>query len=337
VTSLLRVDDLAISFRAAHGVVRAVDGLSFSVSAGETLGIVGESGSGKSVTQLALLGLLPSPPARVERGTGVFDGVDLLQLRDAELRRIRGARIAMIFQDPMTSLNPFLTVQRQLTEVLAAHTDLDRAAQRARVLDMLGQVGIPDPEARLRAYPHELSGGMRQRVMIAMALLCAPALLVADEPTTALDVTIQAQILELLSGLARQRQTAILLITHDLGVVAGRTDRTMVMYAGRAMETAPTAALFANPAHPYTAGLLRSVPRLDRGDAPLVPIPGAPPDTSAPIVGCPFAPRCGFATAQCNAERPQPRPVDGDAAHVVSCHRPEVRAWLAEGLTSAPA
>jgi len=333
--ALLEIEQLTVEFGTAAAPFRAVDRVDLRVEPGEVIGVVGESGSGKSVLSLAVLGLVEFL-GRVDARKLSFDGQNLLTLPASARRRLTGKDMAMIFQDPMTSLNPFLTVQRQLTEVLATHTDLDRAAQRARVLEMLGQVGIPDPEARLRAYPHELSGGMRQRVMIAMALLCSPALLVADEPTTALDVTIQAQILELLSSLARQRQTAILLITHDLGVVAGRTDRTMVMYAGRAVETAPTATLFAGPAHPYTAGLLRSVPRLDRDGAPLIPIPGSPPDTSVPIIGCPFAPRCGFATAQCNVERPVARPVDGDAAHVVACHRPEARDWLAQGFTSAP-
>ncbi len=331
---LLSVRDLRTTFATDDGVITAVDGLSFDVRAGETLGIVGESGSGKSVTQLSILGLLPMPPARVASGTAMFDGVDLLKLPADRLRRLRGNRVAMIFQDPMTSLNPYLTVERQLTEVLATHTDLDHAAQRARAIELLDQVGIPDAAARIKQYPHQFSGGMRQRVMIAMALLCNPELLIADEPTTALDVTIQAQILELLRSLRDDFQTAIILITHDLGVVAGMADRIIVMYGGRVMEQAPTRALFARPNHPYTIGLLGSVPRLDGVDDRLVPIPGQPPMLTPDARGCPFAARCAFRRPECTETFPAQREVG--PGHTVFCHEPRVAQWHAEGLTAPP-
>jgi oligopeptide transport system ATP-binding protein len=332
---LLSVEGLRTTFRTDDGVVVAVDDLSFEVLPGETLGIVGESGSGKSVTQLSILGLLPSPPAKVERGRAVFEGRDLLMLKGEELRRVRGNRVAMIFQDPMTSLNPFLRVSTQLTEVLAAHTSLNAAGRRARAIEMLSAVGIPDAGSRIDSYPHQFSGGMRQRVMIAMALLCNPRLLIADEPTTALDVTIQAQILDLMRRLKRDSGTSIILITHDLGVVAGMADRVMVMYAGRVMESAPVRSLFATPHHPYTIGLLRSVPRLDASDkGALVPIPGQPPDLARRAPGCPFVDRCGFATDVCRVELPVARTVDD--GHVVYCHRPEVPVWNAAGLLAPP-
>lgn len=321
--ALLEVDGLVTRFATDDGIITAVDGLSFSLRRGETLGIVGESGSGKSVTQLSILGLLPTPPARVDAGRAMFGGKDLLKLPPNELRKMRGNRIAMIFQDPMTSLNPFLRVQRQLEEVLALHTDLDAEARTKRAVEVLEAVGIPDAAARIRNYPHQFSGGMRQRVMIAMALLCHPELLIADEPTTALDVTIQAQILDLLNALRKEQGTSIILITHDLGVVAGMSDRIIVMYAGRVMEQAPTTALFRAPSHPYTVGLLRSLPRLDDdGREPLVAIPGQPPVMSGAIVGCPFAPRCAHADDRCRREQPMLTPVG--EGHTVACHYPGV-------------
>ena len=301
--ALLEVRDLRVTFETHHGTVRAVDGVDLALEPGETLGLVGESGSGKSMTNLALLGLIPAP-GRVE-GSVLFEGEELLGRSDQDLRRIRGNRLAMIFQDPMTSLNPLLTVGRQLTEVLELHKGLARREARARCVQALGDVGIPSPEERLDQYPHELSGGMRQRVMIAMGLLCEPALLLADEPTTALDVTIQAQILELMQEVQRRHGTAIVLVTHDLGVVAGMADRVAVMYAGRLVEKGPTGALFGTPLHPYTRGLLESVPRLEgaAGHA-LDSIPGSPPDPAALPPGCAFAPRCPLAEDSCRAERP---------------------------------
>ncbi|MCB9914325.1 MAG: ABC transporter ATP-binding protein [Planctomycetes bacterium] len=303
--ALLDVRDLTVRFDTHHGTVRAVDHVSFTLEAGETLGLVGESGSGKSVTNLALLGLLPQPPAVVEAGEVWFEGRDLLKLAPAELRALRGDALSMIFQDPMTSLNPLLTLERQLSEVLETHRGVTRRAARAKCAAALGDVGIPEPERRLDQYPHELSGGMRQRVMIAMALLCDPQVLIADEPTTALDVTIQAQILELMKDLQRRHGTAIVLITHDLGVVAGMSDRVNVMYAGRIVESAAADDLFARPAHPYTEGLLASVPRLG-GDAAaaLRSIPGTPPDLASLPPGCAFAPRCPARVDACLAGVP---------------------------------
>ncbi len=303
--ALLSVRDLTVVFDTHHGTVRAVDGVSFDLAAGETLGLVGESGSGKTVSSLALMGLVPSPPGTVERGSALFEGRDLLALPARELRRVRGAKIAMIFQDPMTSLNPLLTVGRQLTEVLEVHLGTNRREARRVAAARLGGVGIPSPDERLDAYPHELSGGMRQRVMIAMALMCGPSVLFADEPTTALDVTIQAQILDLLRGLQEKEGMSIVMITHDLGVVAGMADRVHVMYAGRLVEAGPTRELFAQPAHPYTRGLLASVPRLagDPNEA-LYAIPGQPPDLARLDAGCAYAPRCAFAVDGCGAAVP---------------------------------
>ncbi len=305
---LLRVDDLRVYFDMDGGqTVRAVDGVSFELREGETLGIVGESGSGKSVTNLAIMRLLPVPPARMASGRIVFEGVDLLGLDETAMRTIRGNRIAMIFQDPMTSLNPFLRISTQLAEVLELHQGLSRQEIRERCIDMLGKVGIPEPHRRIDAYPHQFSGGMRQRVMIAMALLCNPRLLIADEPTTALDVTIQAQILDLMRQLTRELGTALILVTHDLGVVAGIADRVMVMYAGHAMETAPVGELFDNPRHPYTVALLRCLPRIDAGEKErLFTIGGMPPDLSRTPPGCPFHPRCPLAEARCRTEFPDP-------------------------------
>jgi oligopeptide transport system ATP-binding protein len=303
---LLSVRDLCVYFRAEHGLVKAVDGVSFDVARGEVLGLVGESGSGKTVANLALLGLVPRPPAFYPRGEVRFAGQDLLHAPDKVLRKLRGRRIAMIFQDPMTSLNPYLSVERQLSEVLELHEGLPRRAARLRSIDMLAKVGIPDPARRIDAYPHELSGGMRQRVMIAMALLCDPELLIADEPTTAVDVTVQAQVLELIRTLQRGSSMSVILVTHDLGVVAGMADRIAVMYAGRIVETATTAELFAHPRHPYTQGLLASIPRMDSArSASLLPIPGLPPDLSNLPEGCPFRPRCAKAFDACSAAYPE--------------------------------
>ncbi|HJO26306.1 MAG: peptide ABC transporter ATP-binding protein [Planctomycetes bacterium] len=321
--ALLDVRDLSVRFETHDGIVRAVDGVSFFLEEGETLGLVGESGSGKSVTNLALMGLVPTPPGVVQADSISFAGRDLLALSDSELRHLRGNELSMIFQDPMTSLNPLLTVGRQLSEVLEVHQGLSRREADRLCAAGLADVGIPEPETRLAAYPHELSGGMRQRVMIAMALLCKPRVLIADEPTTALDVTIQAQILELLGDLQELHGTAIILITHDLGVVAGCADRVHVMYAGQLVETAPTGPLFSLPIHPYTRGLLASVPTLT-GDpsASLSSIEGQPPDLAALPPGCPFAPRCDYAEERCQ-DGTVPLEVisggDGDARSV-ACH-----------------
>ena len=299
--------------------------MSFGVERGKTLGIVGESGSGKSVTNLSILRLIPNPPGRITNGVIRFAGQDLLSLPESEMRRIRGKRISMIFQDPMTSLNPYLRVGTQLGEVLELHENSTRAEARRRSIEMLERVGIPDAPSRFDRYPHEFSGGMRQRVMIAMALLCKPEVLIADEPTTALDVTIQAQILELIQAMRDELGMAVILITHDLGVVAGMADEVAVMYAGRIVEAGRTTALFRDPRHPYTLGLLRSIPRLEGEPGRLVPIPGRPPDLTRLGAGCPFVPRCALAAAQCRVERPQLRAVGEVAgAHTVACwHEPE--------------
>jgi oligopeptide/dipeptide ABC transporter ATP-binding protein len=303
---LLSVDDLCVYFHAEHGVVKAVDGVSFDVGKGEVLGLVGESGCGKSVTNLAVLGLVPRPPAFYPRGAVRFVGEDILHAPNKRLRQLRGRQIAMIFQDPMTALNPYLRVELQLREVLELHERLPRRAARARAIEMLAKVGIAEPERRIDAYPHELSGGMRQRVMIAMALLCGPALLIADEPTTAVDVTVQAQVLELIRELQRGTSMSVILITHDLGVVAGLAHRVAVMYAGRIVELSTVEALFRRPLHPYTQGLLASVPRMDTPrDRPLAPIPGLPPDLSRLPPGCPFRPRCPKALARCGQDYPE--------------------------------
>jgi peptide/nickel transport system ATP-binding protein len=311
---LLEIEDLHIAFASRAGAVPAVRGVSLTIDRGEVLGLVGESGCGKTVTALALLRLLPMPPARVVAGGMCFDGRDLLGLADKEMRQFRGHRIAMIFQEPMTALNPVFTIGNQIGESLAIHLGLDRPARNRRAAELLAQVGIADPEQRLHDYPHQLSGGQRQRVMIAMALACDPDLLIADEPTTALDVTIQAQILALLSRLQRERGLAVLLITHDMGVVAQTADRVAVMYAGQVVEQAPTAELFARPDHPYTHGLLASIPR--PGAARLTPIPGQlPPLTDLPA-GCAFAERCAWAQETCHD---QPPPVQGVADHWRRC------------------
>jgi peptide/nickel transport system ATP-binding protein len=325
-TPLLAIEDLQTHFFTRDGVVRAVDGVSYAVEAGETLAVVGESGCGKSVTALSILRLVPSPPGRIVGGTIRFEGVDLLQIGEGEMRRIRGNEISMIFQEPMTSLNPVLTVSRQITETLILHQGLTARAAAARAIEMLRLVRIPEPERRARQYPHELSGGMRQRVMIAMALACHPKLLIADEPTTALDVTIQAQILDLMRELKSEIGAAIILITHDLGVVAEMAQRVAVMYAGRKVEEAPVGDLFRRPQHPYTLGLLASVPRLGatlgRAEPPrLAEIPGTVPSLRDPIVGCAFAPRCAYATERCSREAP---PLEAKtAAHLAACFESE--------------
>lgn len=307
---ILQVKNLTTRFRTERGMVTAVDQVSFDVAPGETLAIVGESGSGKSVTALSILRLIPDPPGKIESGEILFDGEDLLKMSGAKMRSIRGDRIAMIFQEPMSSMNPALTVGMQIAEPINLHrgTPWKKALEMARSL--LGKVQIPDPASRVSAYPHQFSGGMRQRGMIAMALACEPKLIIADEPTTALDVTVQAQILDLLKDLARNSNTALILITHDLGVVARYADRVAVMYGGRIIETAPARELYARPRHPYTRGLMASVPRID-GDAsrPLVPIDGQPPDLAALPVGCAFMPRCQQATEQCRTTRPSLRQV----------------------------
>ena len=296
---LLTVTDLRTYFHTRTGIYRAVDGVSFSVDRGETLGIVGESGSGKSVTCYSIMGLVPQPPGRIESGTAMFDGVDLLHCTPAQARAIRGKRVAMIFQDPMTSLNPYLRISDQLIEPLLIHEKISKRDALKRGLAALEAVGINDAERRIHLYPHEFSGGMRQRVMIAMALITRPELLIADEPTTALDVTVQAQILELIKKLQREFGMAVIFITHDLGVVSGLCDRVQVMYAGRIVESADVRTLFYTPRHPYTRALQRSIPSLQPKGAELYTIRGLPPDLSKPLPGCPFAPRCEFAAEKC--------------------------------------
>ncbi|MCE9544853.1 MAG: ABC transporter ATP-binding protein [Planctomycetia bacterium] len=301
---LLQVSDLKVEFRTDDGVVRAVDGVSFEIEPGQTLGLVGESGSGKSVSNLALLGLVPRPPGYVS-GRALFRGADLLTMPQKQITAIRGRRIAMIFQDPMTSLNPFLTVADQLTEVTRRHLGHTPRQALDHAVDMLTRVGIASPERRIFDYPHQFSGGMRQRVMIAMALSCKPDVLIADEPTTALDVTVQAQILDLMRELQRAEGTAIILITHDMGVIAAMCHRVHVMYAGRIVEEAPVGQLFAVPRHPYTLGLLKSIPRVDEPPGTqLNPIAGQPPDLAHLPPGCAFAPRCPYSIARCTQEVP---------------------------------
>jgi len=320
--ALLSVRDLAVQFVTRKATVRAVNGISFDLEAGATLGIVGESGCGKSVSSLAMLGILPKPAGRVTRGEVDFDGVDLLKLPDSQLRQVRGKDIAMIFQDPMTSLNPVLTIGRQITESLRKHLDMSKDEAKKEAVSLLGRVGIPAPEDRIKDFPHQFSGGMRQRVMIAMAISCRPKILIADEPTTALDVTIQAQILDLLKHLVAEENMALILITHDLGVVAGTCERTNVMYAGRFVESATTSSLFARPRHPYTLGLLKSVPRLDAvRKEKLEPIGGTPLSMTQDLEGCAFAPRCIYATDKSRAETPELTRIDSDD-HLVACWNP---------------
>jgi peptide/nickel transport system ATP-binding protein len=331
--ALLQVNDLSVTFvRRGRRDVQAVDGVSFTVDAGETLGLVGESGSGKSVTALAIMGLLPPRGVRVT-GSVSFEGRELLTLRQDDLRDLRGRDIAMVFQDPLSSLNPVVPIGTQVTEVLARHRGMSGAAARKEAVALLDLVGIPDPQRRLKEYPHQLSGGMRQRALIAMAVACKPKLLLADEPTTALDVTIQAQILELLKGLVREQGTALMLITHDLGVVAGLCDRVNVMYSGRIVEQADRRTLFVSPRHPYTTGLLGSIPRLDSAEgSPLQPIPGSPTDTLPWPSACAFAPRCPRTLEVCTTVTPELEP---DGPRWLRCHNPvpaeEAAAVGAEG------
>ena len=317
---LLSVEDLHVRFWTRRGTVHAVNGISFDIARGETLGIVGESGCGKSVTSLAILGLL-ARNGQVESGAAVFEGTNLIHQSDRALRRIRGREIAMIFQDPMTSLNPVLTIGRQIREALETHFDLNRKEAEAKAAEALDRVGIPSAKARLGDYPHQFSGGMRQRAMIAMALACKPKLLIADEPTTALDVTIQAQILDLLRELVTEEDAALILITHDLGVVAGMCERVNVMYGGMFMETGSAEQLFGSPRHPYTLGLLQSVPRLDAGQrARLHPIEGSPPNMLQPPAACPFQPRCRFEVDE--SRRSVPSLVEVERGHKVACFNP---------------
>ncbi len=316
---LLDVEDLHTYFHTRDGVVRAVDGVSFHVAPGETLGIVGESGSGKSVACYSLLGLIPSPPGRIESGVARFDGVDLLQCSQAELRAIRGKAIAMIFQDPMTALNPYLTIGKQVTEPLRIHERAPRAEAFDRAVAMMESVGIQDARERLHAYPHEFSGGLRQRVMIAMALITRPRLLIADEPTTALDVTVQAQILALIKQRQQDLGMAVILITHNLGVVAGTCDRVLVMYAGRILESAALRDLFYDTKHPYTKALMASMPSVHAKGGPLYTIPGLPPDLAREMPGCPFAPRCAHAVERCKRESVALR--DVAPGHASACLR----------------
>ena len=316
---LLEVENLKTQFFTQDGVVKAVDGVSFSLEPGETLGIVGESGCGKSMTALSLMRLIPSPPGKIVDGRVILDGQDVLKMSEEQVRHIRGNKIAMVFQDPMTSLNPVLTISRQIGEALELHLGMNKQQARQRSIELLRMVGIPNPERRVDQYPHQFSGGMRQRVMIAMALSCNPDLLIADEPTTALDVTIQAQILDLMRKLQDDRGTAVILITHDLGVVAGMADRTIVMYAGRIVETGSTEAIFSDPRHPYSLGLLKSIPRLDaERKVKLDPIRGLPPDLIDLPERCPFLPRCDYAGEICEQQMSPLREVT--PGHHVACH-----------------
>lgn len=316
---LLEVRNLETQFKTQDGIVKAVNNVSFYVNRGETLGIVGESGSGKSVTSLSVMRLIPNPPGRISGGEVIFDGQDLLKMSEEEMRDLRGNRIAMIFQDPMTSLNPVLTVGQQITESLILHLKLSKSEARSRAIELLNMVGIPSAAKRIDEYPHQFSGGMRQRVMIAMALACNPELLIADEPTTALDVTIQAQILELIKRLQDELGMAVIVITHDMGVVAGMSDRVMVMYAGRVVEEGTTSEIFHNPRMPYTIGLLKSIPRLDDAiDRRLEPIRGLPPDLITLPQICAFSPRCDFFKAgECDTQVPPLRSVG--ANHNAAC------------------
>jgi len=331
---LLSVRDLVVRFDTPDGQVYAVNGVSFDVHAGETVGLVGESGSGKSVTSLAIMGLLPKYSARIASGEVIFDGKDLTQLDVGELRKLRGAEISMVFQDPMSSLNPVLTIGEQVMETLRAHAKVEPGTVRERVIEILRSVGIPHAEEQLKRYPHQFSGGMRQRVLIAIALALAPRLLIADEPTTALDVTVQAQVLELLRQLTTGLGTALVLISHDLGVMARMAQRVMVMYAGMVMESAKTAELLKHPRHPYTVGLLNSSPRLTGDRRRLQPIEGAPPDMEQLPAGCPFEPRCRWRLPQCATV--MPGLIEVNAKHLLACHNPVDDAEVAAGRPLRP-
>ena len=314
---LLKIDDLRISFNTYAGKVQAVRGVSIELNAGEVLAMVGESGCGKSVTAQSILQLNPVPPTVIEGGSIQLEGVDLLKYSDVEMRKVRGHEISMIFQDPMTSLNPTTRVGKQITEAILKHQKVSRKEANERAIEMLRMVGLSNPEQRMRQYPHEFSGGMRQRAMIAMALVCNPKILIADEPTTALDVTIQSQIVDLLLDLRQKLGTAILIITHDMGVVADIADRVAVMYAGKIVEQGSVRDLFYHPRHPYTWGLLDSIPKMDHSDTPLVPIQGTPPDLLNPPKGCPFAARCGYCMAVCHDYMPEKTVVA--EGHTVRC------------------
>lgn len=331
---MLSVRNLSASFHTRAGIVRAVRNVSFDVAPGETLGIVGESGSGKSVTCYSIMGLIPMPPGRIESGSAMLDGTDLLRCPEKELRAIRGKRISMIFQDPMTSLNPYLTIGEQVAEPLVIHEGTGKKEARARALEQLALAGIPDAEQRMDAYPHQFSGGMRQRVMIAIALASRPKLLLADEPTTALDVTIQDQIIALLNSLRAKLGMSVLLVTHDLGVVNEMCDHVAVMYAGRIVETADTHGLLHDSRHPYTCGLINSLPAEHDTRTRLEPIHGAPPNLAQEIVGCPFAPRCPYATDVCRSVLPEMSEVA--PGHQVRCHHadPTDRARMTEPTSS---
>jgi len=325
--NLLEVRNLRTYLHTSQGIIKAVDGVSYDVAPGQTVALVGESGCGKTMSALSVMRLVPKPQGSIVGGEIIFEGRDLLTLRDEEMRRIRGAEIAMIFQEPMTSLNPVLTVGRQITETLEAHSAISKEEARERALELLRLVGISDPVQKLSEYPHQFSGGMRQRVMIAIALSCKPKLILADEPTTALDVTIQAQILELMRDLSQKFGVALMIITHNLGVVARYADRVNVMYAGRIIESASAREVYQNPRHPYTLGLLRSVPRLDQPrKAKLDPIEGQPPDLWNLPQGCSFLPRCKFALERCAHEVPSLRGIEND--HQSAC-------WAAETLQQA--
>ncbi len=317
--TILDVQNLEVNFNTLDGVVHAVNGVSFTVEEGKTLGIVGESGCGKSVTMLSVMGLIPDPPGKIKSGKVLFRGEDLLTYSDTDMEQIRGDEIAMVFQDPMTSLNPVLTIERQLTEGMIEHLGVTKEQARGKAIDLLNLVGIPNPEQRIKDYPHQFSGGMRQRVMIAMALSCNPSILIADEPTTALDVTIQAQIIDLTKSLRDQLGMAVIWITHDLAVVADLADKVIVMYAGYIVEEADVFTLYEKPRHPYTLFLLKSLPRVDRGEAHtrLATIPGFPPDGVTVMPGCPLAPRCGFAKEKCMRENPVLEPVED--GHRIAC------------------
>lgn len=318
--TLLEVNNLSVSFDIYAGEVQAIRDITFNVKEGESVAIVGESGSGKSVTAQSIMRLNPSPPSRIKAGSVKFDGQELLSLSEKEMQAVRGNKIGMIFQDPMTSLNPTLTVGAQITEGLIKHQGVSKSQAMARAIEMLHLVGIPNPEQRIKQYPHQFSGGMRQRVMIAIALACNPKLLIADEPTTALDVTIQAQIMRVMKDLQQKMGTSIILITHDLGVVADVCDRVIVMYAGRIVETGTKWEIFQNPQHPYTRGLLRSLPRLDqKKDEPLIPIPGTPPDLIKPPAGCSFCARCDEAMKVCVDNDPNLHNIKGSDSHAAAC------------------